>query len=488
MEDTAIDDWSARTSDKAPVADMLKVMTGRHAGAAMRLTSRTYSIGSDEMCDFIFLDDGFANGSLTLDLTGELPRLTVPEGVSALIGGLPIGRTEMVLGCYESVTVGDTRFAIGPANEVWPEVPAEAPPTAAAPETGASPSDVPTSSTESPIAGAPPPGSSGMEAGHVPLEDLHWRMNSAPPAAGRFPWLVKHKNSLAVGGVILFLGLMFFHTRPGPPQVPFLRVQVLMVLENLRLNEVEIEGWDDSVKVTGYVPTERARDSLLLVLTSLGRPVAVAIHSVESVALGVQNILEMYKMDLSVKVTPRGVVILKGIYGDRPRVRNIIESLRGEVAGIASIEDSVLSTDAVQPFLSETLARHGLRRKMSFETDRGRLYGVLVKDKTRKQDLESWREIKAEIMAAYGLEAQDRWTDKPSPALLRSASASFELNTDLMAVGVGPLNYLTMRDGKKYFEGTRLKSGHIIKSIQKDRIVLVEDGVEDIYYLQEGIR
>ena len=187
-------------------------------------------------------------------------------------------------------------------------------------------------------------------------------------------------------------------------------------------------------------------------------------------------------------VVPVGKVILRGVYDDRVRLREITDAMLQEIPGIQAVEDSVLTTEAIFPFLTETLAQRKLAHKLRFETENGRLFGLLVTGKISKAELESWRIVKLLMRSTYGLDITDRWTDKLSPAMLKSANTSRELDNDLMAVGVGPLNFLTMRTGRRYFEGTKLSGGHIIKSIQKDRIVLELDGVEDVYYLEGGIK
>lgn len=456
---------------------ILKVLAGRHAGASMRLKQRAYSIGSDEMCDFIFHDEGFANGSLTLDLSGEMPTLTVPEGVSAQIGGKPIERPSLVLGRYEPVSVGATHFAIGPADEAWPEGETVAVVPPAAPE-----------SLAGPTSDAPEMPPSALPDDRAVPEYLHWGPAAPPPRIDPEPFLRKHRNALALAGVAVFVFLMFWFSRSEPEPGPSLAVQIRMLADSLHAADIVISGEPPDLRVTGQVATDGLRDSLLAGLAALSPGMTSNVLSAERLALGVRDFLDMYNMELAVEILPVGVVVLRGVYDDRRRLNEIVETVAHEVVGVAVVKDSVLSTSGIYSFLTETLTQNKLAHKVRFEAENGALSGLLVKDKMSREEMDAWDKVKTLVRSAYGLEMGEKWTDKLSPMMLKSASASRELDTDLMAVGVGPLNYLKMSGGKKYFEGTKLKSGHIIKSIQKDRIILEMGGVEDIYYLEGGVK
>ena len=448
---------------------LLKVLTGRHAGASMRLKSRQYTIGRQEMCDFIFLDEGFSNGNLTLDLTGEKPTLSAAEGMQVLVGAQPMERESIVLGRYESVTVGQTRFAIGPADEPWPEIQESVEPVAPTPsEPGAKPDTDP---------------------GHFPpLTKDEQYLAAFPGAAARRgrPFYKRHEKRIAliIGGLSILA--IAYLTRPEKPKEPDLKTRVSLVMADMGLQDMRIGEDSNGLSVVGQVATDSLKTLLVARLEALNAPVATRIQSEERIAMNVLDILEMYHLDLDVRVRPRGRLVLRGVYDDRNRLHGILESLHQEVAGLSAVEDSVLPTAFIYPFLSESLAKESLSQKIRFEADKGRLYGLLIKGKMRKPDLEAWNRVKKAVALSYGLDVQERWTDKLSPALLKTASAWMELDTDLMAVRVGDLNYLTMRNGRKYFEGTRLSTGHIIRSIQKDRIILESEGVQDTYYLQGG--
>jgi|GEM_PF-4890321 len=470
-EGPATTDWVGKSGEKERIPMMLKVLTGRHAGASMRLQSRQYTIGREEMCDFIFLDDGFAKGSLTLDLTGEKPTLSAPEGMQVLVGAQPMLRESIVLGRYEAVSVGGTRFAIGPADEPWPEMDGSA-------ETAAQPQAQPSDEKTQTISADP---------GHFPPQspDSPY-LTPPPPDKSARPFYQRYDKIIAIAALLAFIGGVAFFTEPDKPKEPDLKVRVGMVIAELKVPDLKIIADSVGLCVLGQVATDSLRNLLTARLGALAPPVSARLLSAERIALNAQDILEMYHMELSVRVRTRGRVVLYGVYDDRNRMHGILESLKQEVAGVSSIEDSVQSTASIYPYLSEILTKETLSQKVRFEADKGRLYGLLIQGKMSKADLAAWERVKKSAASAYGLDVQERWTDKLSPALLKTASAWMELDTDLMAVGVGTLNYLTMRNGKKYFEGTRLSTGHIIRAIQKDRIILESDGVQDTYYLQGG--
>ena len=128
LEDT----WFSESAEASTAAFLMKVSGGRHSGANLPLVPGKYSLGQDQDCDFIFLDDAFLGGRILLDVTGAKPVLEVTGSTKASVGGKPMASATQPLEPFEYVEVGATRFALGPAGTPWPEAPKPPPAETAA--------------------------------------------------------------------------------------------------------------------------------------------------------------------------------------------------------------------------------------------------------------------------------------------------------------------------------------------------------------------
>jgi hypothetical protein len=103
-------------------------------------------------------------------------------------------------------------------------------------------------------------------------------------------------------------------------------------------------------------------------------------------------------------------------------------------------------------------------------------------------EMAAWNGIRSAFRSRFGMDLQEKWTDRLSPVLLRFAQTARMLDADLVGVTVGEMGYLAFRNRRKYFEGARLPGGATVKSIRTDRIVLSLGGAERNYFLKKGPR
>jgi type III secretion system YscD/HrpQ family protein len=199
-----------------------------------------------------------------------------------------------------------------------------------------------------------------------------------------------------------------------------------------------------------------------------------------------RQVFELYKVRLQAAIGPGGRLEVRGALDDSRRVEEILAALKQDVSGIASLENRVHTSADLHAFFSRELARSGLLSKVRLEMDNGGVQAILLKGKVDSADAARWKQVKSAAARELRLEIGESWTDQPSPILLKNTAAFLELDQGLMSVNVGEVNRITLRNGKKFLEGSRLRSGRVIKSIRQDRIVLEKDGREEIYYLKGG--
>ncbi len=110
-----------RASQPPKVQLALRVFSGLHAGAEMRLPQRgILMIGQADDCDLILGDAGIANHHCVLTVVGDQVLLRAMDGeVETHDGRIAVGEN-VSLEHFETVRLGDVRFAVGPHwSERW---------------------------------------------------------------------------------------------------------------------------------------------------------------------------------------------------------------------------------------------------------------------------------------------------------------------------------------------------------------------------------
>lgn len=433
---------------------VLQVLSGVHAGASVPLASGRYLIGREDVCDFIFCEEAFGEGTLLLDLSGEKPLLTASPGLPVQVQGHPLKGLSQPLSLGDTVAVGFTAFSLEAET---------AAPASGATGTGKDPGQAPPAQVRKPLKPPAPP-----------------RISQEAAPAGR-------GKVVLLGLAALLLPLAFWLVHFLVSAAPDPEAQAAGIRRSLSgwgFADVRVQVKPQGLLVTGHVPKDKQKETLMAWLATQSPPPSTALWSVERTLQSARQVFELYQVDLQAAIGPGGRLEVRGALDDGRRVEEILAALKQDVSGIASLENRVRTSADLYAFFSRELARHRLVSKVSLEMDRGSLQASLLKDKFDSADAGRWKQVKAAARRELGLEVRERWTDLPSPILLKNTSALLELDQGLMAVHVGEVNRITLRNGKKFLEGARLRSGRVIKSIRQDRIVLEKDGREEIYYLK----
>lgn len=462
----------------------LRVLAGRHSGAVMPLPPGRYSLGQDEESDFIFLDDAFLGGQVILDVSGPLPMAAATGLLKAFMAGQPLTPEGRVLEAYQDVEVGATRFAIGPADAPWP-APERAPERAAGTEDrdGSRAEPRPGEGDAPQAPGGPAAGSGGQASDPHPLPA------SAPAPAARPSRLRKLFVLLPAACMLAALGLAgarYAWRANHPPPDPVLALRG--VLGDLGLAEVEVQPEGKGFLLKGFLQTEAEREALALRIKDFAPPVRTRLISAEETRASIQGVLDTYHMEYSIRTGARGKVSIAGVCDDPRLAREIAEAVRQGVQAETEVETSLHPSGDLFSFLQRLLAANLLDHKVSLEVERGRLHGLLVRNQMDSAEMESWKRIQASFRGQFGMDLDEKWTDRLSPALLRLSAVIRDLDAHLVGITMGKLAYISLRDRRKYFEGARFPNGVILRTIHKDRIVLNLGKVEQNYYLKKGLK
>lgn len=98
---------------------ILKVVSGPHQGAEIRLPEGRSLVGSDEECDVVLRDVLVAPQHFSLDLTQDVIKVT-PLGGRLYCDGAWMKESEVQIDPFSFLTAGGTHLIIGPSDQPWP--------------------------------------------------------------------------------------------------------------------------------------------------------------------------------------------------------------------------------------------------------------------------------------------------------------------------------------------------------------------------------
>lgn len=458
-------DHAAAPGAETAAEYQLKVLSGRHSGAIMPLPPGRHSLGQDEESDFIFLDDAFLGGRVIVDVTGTEPAIEVTGLVKASLDGRELTAENPVpLPSYRPVEVGATRFAIGPSRLPWPEPASPALPPDAKPAVAEIPSDANEVSDPSPV----PEGRTEGDAEPV----------RKAPRRGR--WILWVAATVLILTALGGLAAWFY---PRAKVDPAIRLRAL--LAELRLLEVKVEPASGGFLLKGVVPSDAERDSLSNRLKGFLPPVQANVTTLEEIRAAIQGVLDLYHMQCPVTLGPAGKAVVACVVDNPGIAKEMSESLRQAAPPETDLELRLRPVSEAYAFLNRELSARVLDHKVHPESAKGRMGCVLVKNQMDSLEMTGWNGIRASFRSEFGMDLEERWTERLPPVLLRFQSLAHVLDTQLVGVTVGEMSYITLKHRRKYFTGARL-GGITLKSIGRDRLVLSLDNVERNYLLKKG--
>jgi type III secretion protein D len=332
---------------QAPAGLVLRVLRGRHAGAAIEAGGReALLVGSALTCDVVLGDQGVAPQHLSISLATPMTVRALAEGVSIFGRQLAVGDAVALAACA-AVRIGESAIALGPREAAaWNAVgEADDTPRADAPTSAeaAPPATDPTADRPSAAATAParrvrrrwPLVLAGtgaafvllVAAGIVAMVRSLGTMDSAyaaaPPiahATGRGPAAAADRPGAAAPP-----------KRSGAPDIA-------SVIRDLRLDDVRADIAPDGTEaLVGTVPDDATLAELGRTLGSMGLHPTLRVASGERLVQDVREVFRVNGIRVTARYEGRGVVHVDGVPGDDTRMEGIRGYALHDVAGLADL-------------------------------------------------------------------------------------------------------------------------------------------------------
>ena len=486
---------------------ILKIFSGPHVGAEFELTSGSYDIGSDEMCDIVLSDSMVAAHHVRLVIEDEAMHLKVLEQQPAFIdGGLVPGESEHPLQAYQVVTIGTTHFWVGLVGESWPDVvlpeierlQTQQKKTSDGEHQQQDGEDVTSDGAAEELEHATSEGGYEEQEGAAPA--AHPVADMEKPLTGsrsKSRGMMTEKSSektkkrrsrrtlLIVVAIAIFLGVLIYECSTRHKQeiviTPNSRVEKINVLlEQLHIEHVtaSVEG-EEGITVQGYVDTIAKEKKLKAALKDFHPPVTQQIYTTQRLIQACRQVLSGLGITAKVTSDGQGGITLQGFVPSQEKMNSALELLKQDVKGVQFFSNSMLVTPVFLSYANSVLNEFGLQRNMRLIIQGA---AVVATGQISLQQEEDWKAAKQKIVERFGggLVLQDNTLVSGQPSTNISPGIDI-LDLPVAGISLGDVPFLLTKDGRVLFEGSELKDRYVIKSIGPAGVIISHDGQEQAF-------
>lgn len=429
---------------------VLRLLSGTHRGAEIPLTAGEYLIGCSEQCDIVLADDAIAPRHAKLAI-GESGLILTPLAEPLWVAGQAVAHSPMAIGRLQLITVGSTNLSVGFAAEDWSQLDRPA-----------------VTAQNSP---ATPAAAAGLSA----LAQL-----LGLPVLTRLTSGLRPQRLYSLGAAVLLLSCVLVvvgtaNTKPvrQARDLNMPLAQAHRIVERLGLPNITVEPDQRGIiTISGYVDDHAQALQVKKALSPLGAKASTNIKvDSDLVEMASGMLREMNITTLRVSGVKAGVVKVDGYINQLETWNSFHDTLRQDVAGIQSVNyEDIETLDQRLQALQALLAEKGLSKKLKIIVGDGTL---TVSGAVNPEGLKLWKNVERTYKKRYG----------GQPALRAQINQAPDLNLAIRGVSIGAAPFVVTKEGNKYMEGSTLGGGYIISAILPDRIVLLRNNQETVYYL-----
>jgi type III secretion system YscD/HrpQ family protein len=471
---------------------LIKILSGPHQGAEVAVGEGELIIGSSLESDLILSDTLIAPSHLKLHIEkGEIAITPLADKV--YLDGYLIAPEAKLIHTFQYITLGSTHLVIGPNGEAWPTLsppnlselknqikegssPTVTPLEANKPASEDTPQEEP-SSEKDPEVSSPP-----QEGEDKPADDAKQPASkktkelTKPKTGSRVPILIP-----VIGGFLLLIALLIggflFLYSSSEPKVNFNAISlkqfekgkqsIIAILEsrNIASEDFQFEYKNRQLEFTGMVDTNRQKRDLERAIRTLNPYYKINIRSQESLVITCREVLNLLNATAVVSGQGVGVVKISGYLANTSVWENAKKSLLSDTPGLVSIIDKVVTAKEVADYTFPILNRYqiGQRVKLYAESQ-----GVVARGSLTESSRKDWYEARLEIEKALGPEIAFK-----DEVEFNSGAEKIYLDARIESVTITEsLKWISLQNGKTYFEGSIIPSGYTIERISKEGVVI----------------
>ncbi|WLQ16241.1 type III secretion system inner membrane ring subunit SctD [Hahella aquimaris] len=425
---------------------MIKLLSGPHAGAEMRLENRTYRVGSADDCDIVLHDKLLPDLAFTLCVGMDGVRLQ-REGenetsVTLLCEGRESDDPDLLTDAYSVYSLGMLHFCFGPAHQRWPDISLPTPYHAG--ETN--PSNLP----------------AAAESEHS-QDAMGKRQESGRSGLSRRSRLMLNLPvfmCFIIGGVIF--NSRFLDAGVIPPEASLDLAGIVAHdwrFEGLAVNPQTQTNGANKWLISGYVDTAAQAADLKRRLQALNALFELDIRVMESVKRSTETLLQQFQLShLTVSLGDQpGELVISGVEANLDNWLRQKELLLADIPGLTHIQDRVERPESRLNQLKQWLQEEGLDKQVLVNAQDGRLS---ITSDIRLEESEAWRRVQRKFQERFGGALEAAVIANARPALA------------IRSVSLGAVPHLVLANGRRYGLGAHVSDGYFLEQVAKDAVVL----------------
>jgi type III secretion system YscD/HrpQ family protein len=479
---------------------VLKVLSGPHQGAEFDIPDEEIAIGAADDCDVIISDVLVANRHMQLKIIDGRVFITPLEGNVFIAGKLL--REPSAIDNFQFVTIGATHMMFGEnGGEQWQTVALGDFPELEKVEEAVS--------TFEETAEGNPETAEGTEGKDIKWV-IEWNEDGTPKKKGfvadpegqleetkltdpenkktkfwrkifgskRLTWwqiIVRYSIifvlCLAIATGISIAVVVFSQKGPVPtPPLP-LEVCIQNAIDALKIKEkIKISKvGDEPISVVGYV--DRMEDSVAIksALKSISEDISIKLLVMEKILSSATEMVKESKQNVTLKQAEEfGELIATGYV----RKEEIWTKLKSEVAaikGITNIKDEVLTKDSITELTKTVLERHKFQDKLTITPNDE---GVEISGTIADSDKDNWIKTREDFEKTFKKKAQVSFQISVSTDRNLTIEKFFGGQIDSVNFNSQGLDWVNIKGGTKYFQGSVLPSGYVIDRVEQDSVTI----------------
>ena len=432
-----------------------KVLLGLHAGAEVALPPGEYIIGSHIDCDIVLNEEDVAPFHFKLRIKEDFIEI-IPKDGEIYVQGKRIDTNAQPLNLLEPFKIGKCICCIGKIEEEnWPD---------------------PFESLQF-QKNLIEKGEEKLEQERGEEEDIDDDQKIVEKQHMESPQKeikgLSHSNlkrTIFALGIIIFLfflGVPYFLSTTSEHQEKNGKKESLE--EFLKKNKVfnlKIEKNLYGTKIIGIVKDINTKMELASQIKSKFPDIIVNIMSKDEIFMAIRNILESYHAKgVNFYIKEDGVLLLDGFAKSQVIINKIIKAIHQDMNNILKIKNNVLIGEELKPKILQTFLAHKIKGKINLQFNP---LGVKIEALISKENRVNFGKVVEFLKRKYA----NRLKIASKVSYLED-----KIKFDVKGVYIGTVKYLVWANGKKYFQGSTLPCGFVLKKIDFNKIELEKGAV-----------
>ncbi|MDR1590920.1 MAG: hypothetical protein LBR92_02910 [Puniceicoccales bacterium] len=473
---------------------VLKVLSGPHQGAEFDIPDEEIIIGAADECDVIISDVLIANKHMQLKITDGRVFIAPLEGNVFVAGKLL--REPSAIDSFQFVTIGATHMMFGEGDgEQWqtlalgdfPELEKieeavsaftdSAEDIQATVEGGEDEKNGDEASKKRKIEGD----SASELIDETELTDreskkakflkkifgeqkLTWKQMIVRYTLGFVLCL-----AIAAGASVAVV--VFSQKGPIPALPPPMEVRVQKAVDGLKLkHKIKVsKGGDGAIAVVGYVDTLEDSVTVKSALKLISEDISIKLLAMEKVLSSAQEMVKGAKQNVVLKKAEEfGELIATG-YIRKEEAWTNLKSEISSIKGITNIKDEVLTKSSVVELAKTVLERHQFDKKLETAANDE---GVEVSGTISDNEKDRWNTIREDFEKTFKKRAQVSFKISVSTDRNLTIEKFFGGKIDSVNFNSQGLDWVNIKGGTKYFQGSVLPSGYVIDRVEQDSVTI----------------